>query len=83
MRTLDHPNVLKIFEFYSDKNSYSIVTEIKTGGELFQEIVDKGPFNEMKITQHMSCSKFYPWLIIAIIWKLFTWDLKPENILSR
>ena len=46
LRTLDHPNVLKIFEFYSDKNSYSIVTELCSGGELFQEIVDKGPFNE-------------------------------------
>ena len=46
LRTLDHPNILKIFEFYSNKESYSIVTEICSGGELFQEIVDKGPFNE-------------------------------------
>ena len=46
LRTLDHPNILKIFEFYSNRESYSIVTELCSGGELFQEIVDRGPFNE-------------------------------------
>ena len=46
LRTLDHPNILKIFEFYSSKESYSIVTELCQGGELFQEIIDRGPFNE-------------------------------------
>ena len=46
LRKMDHPNVLKIFEFYSEKNSFSMVTEICSGGELFQEIVDKGPFSE-------------------------------------
>ena len=46
LRTLDHPNILKIFEFYSNKESYSLVTELCSGGELFQEIVEKGPFNE-------------------------------------
>ena len=46
LRSMDHPNILKIFEFYSNKESYSIVTELCSGGELFQEIIDKGPFNE-------------------------------------
>ena len=32
LRTLDHPNILKIFEFYSNKESYSIVTELCSGG---------------------------------------------------
>ena len=36
LRTLDHPNILKIFEFYSSKESYSLVTELCQGGELFQ-----------------------------------------------
>ena len=36
LRSLDHPNILKIFEFYSNKESYSIVTELCSGGELFQ-----------------------------------------------
>ena len=45
LRTMDHPGVLKIFEFYSCKENYSIVTELCPGGELFQQIIEKGPFN--------------------------------------
>jgi len=79
LRTLDHPNILKIFEFYSNKESYSIVTELCSGGELFQEIVDKGPFNE-------SYSAYVAYQILSAInychnMKIVHRDLKPENIL--
>ena len=79
LRTLDHPNILKIFEFYSNKESYSIVTELCSGGELFQEIVDKGPFNE-------NYSAYVMYQILSAInychnMKIVHRDLKPENIL--
>ena len=79
LRTLDHPNILKIFEFYSNKESYSIVTELCSGGELFQEIVDKGPFNE-------DYSAYVMFQILSAInychnMKIIHRDLKPENIL--
>ena len=79
LRTLDHPNILKIFEFYSNKESYSIVTELCSGGELFQEIVDKGPFNE-------SYSAYVMFQVLSAInychnMKIVHRDLKPENIL--
>ena len=79
LRTLDHPNILKIFEFYSNKESYSIVTELCSGGELFQEIVDKGPFNE-------NYSAYVIFQILSAInychnMKIVHRDLKPENIL--
>ena len=79
LRTLDHPNILKIFEFYSNKESYSIVTELCSGGELFQEIVDKGPFNE-------NYSAYVMFQILSAInychnMKIVHRDLKPENIL--
>ena len=41
MTTLDHPNILKVFEFYVDENNFYIVTELCTGGELFHRIVDR------------------------------------------
>ena len=79
LRTLDHPNILKIFEFYSNKESYSLVTELCSGGELFQEIVDKGPFNERY-------SAYVIFQILSAInychnMKIIHRDLKPENIL--
>ena len=79
LRTLDHPNILKIFEFYSSKESYSIVTELCQGGELFQEIVDRGPFNE-------TYSAYVMLQILSAInychgMKIVHRDLKPENIL--
>ena len=79
LRTLDHPNILKIFEFYSSKESYSIVTELCQGGELFQEIVGRGPFNE-------PYSAYVMLQILSAInychgMKIIHRDLKPENIL--
>ena len=79
LRTLDHPNILKIFEFYTSKESYSIVTELCQGGELFQEIIDRGPFNE-------SYSAYVMFQILSAInychnMKIIHRDLKPENIL--
>jgi calcium-dependent protein kinase len=79
LRTMDHPNILKIFEFYSGKDSYSIVTEMCSGGELFQEIIDKGPFNERY-------SAYVMYQILSAInychnMNIIHRDLKPENIL--
>ena len=79
LRTMDHPNILKIFEFYISKESYFIITELCSGGELFQEIIDNGPFDEKQTSYIMYqifsavnyCHK------INIIHR----DLKPENIL--
>ena len=79
LRTMDHPGVLKIFEFYSNRESYSIVTELCPGGELFQQIIDKGPFNE-------KYSAFIMYQLFSAInychkMNIVHRDLKPENIL--
>ena len=46
LRMMDHPNILKLFEFYSNPREFSIVTELCPMGELFDQIIDKGPFDE-------------------------------------
>lgn len=38
LSTLDHPNILKMHEYFEDDNKYYIVTDIYKGGELFDEI---------------------------------------------
>ena len=46
LKGLDHPNIIKMFEFFQDEKRYYIITEICKGGELFEEIISKGTFNE-------------------------------------
>ena len=79
LRSLDHPNILKIFEFFSSKDSYIMVTEFCQRGDLFQEIVDRGPFKEKY------CAFVTYQILSAInhchIMKIIHRDLKPENVL--
>lgn len=43
---LDHPNIIRIFEYYESKNSLYIITEYLDGGELFEKISEKESFDE-------------------------------------
>lgn len=33
-----HPNIIKIYEFYQDSKYFYIVSELCTGGELFEKL---------------------------------------------
>ena len=46
LKTMDHPNVLKIIETFDDNKFIFIVTEKIDGVELFDEIVDRKYFSE-------------------------------------
>lgn len=48
LRKLDHPNILKVFEFFEDEKYFYIVTELCTGGELFDQIIQQKKLSEQK-----------------------------------
>ena len=79
LRSIDHPNILKMYEFFEDEKRYYIVTELCKGGELFDEIVDRGKFTEgdacILVRQILSCINYCHKNHIVHR------DLKPENIL--
>ena len=79
LRKLDHPNILKINDFFITKNEYIIVTEFCPEGELFFEIKSFAPFNEALTGWYMKQ------ILSAVCYchklKIIHRDLKPENIL--
>lgn len=38
LQTLDHPNILKLYETFQDDKRFFLVTEYLQGGELFHQI---------------------------------------------
>ena len=50
---LFYGNIIKIFEFYQDDRYLYIVTELCTGGELFDKIQEETSFTEVKAAEIM------------------------------
>lgn len=75
----DHPNIIKIFEYYSDENNYYIITEYISGGELYQAVVADEKFDEANAAHIISQ------ILSAVTYlhskNIVHRDLKPENIL--
>jgi calcium-dependent protein kinase len=46
MKLVDHPNIVKLYEFFEDNDNFYIVTELCSGGPLFEEIIKKESFSE-------------------------------------
>jgi serine/threonine protein kinase len=46
MRTLDHPNIVKLNDFIDTTNYYYLIMELVTGGELFHRIIPRTSFTE-------------------------------------
>ena len=39
LKSLDHPNVVKLYEFYEENRKFHLVTELCEGGQLFDYII--------------------------------------------
>jgi calcium-dependent protein kinase len=42
LRSVDHPNILKLYEVFEDDETYQIVTDMMRGGSLADDLEEKG-----------------------------------------
>ncbi len=79
LESLDHPNIIKLFEVYEDEYNYFLVMEHLSGGDIFQKIVSQKEINEKFIAEilYKVISAINYCHSIGICHR----DIKPENIL--
>lgn len=75
----EHPNIIKIFEYFSDDVNYYIIMEYIAGGELYETITTWKKFDEQKACYIMRQ------ILEAVNYmhsmKIIHRDIKPENML--
>lgn len=79
MEKLDHPNCVRLLEFFDEEDYFYLVLELVRGGELFDQIVAKGYFNEVEAahaTQQVAQALAY-----LEERKVVHRDVKPENLI--
>lgn len=79
LKSVDHPHIVKIYEYFEDESHIFIVMEFLDGGELFDKIKEKEFFSENQSRRLMES------LLKAVNYlhkqNIVHRDLKPENIL--
>ena len=78
LKKIDHQNVIKIYEFYSDEKNFYLITENCSGGDLFTATKNQN-LSEIQV------ANIIYQILLALNnlhkMKIMHRDLKPENIL--
>lgn len=79
LKLLDHPNIIKVYEYFNTKENLYIVLEFCNGGELFDKLLEVTAFSEETVADIMRQ------LLSAVCFchskNIIHRDIKPENIL--
>ena len=79
LQALDHPNVIKLFEYFEEEDKIYMIMEKCTGGELFDRILAKEYFSEKE------GARIFKQILLAINYchnsGVCHRDLKPENFI--
>jgi serine/threonine protein kinase len=81
MARLKHPNIIRLYETYCEKEYYYLVTEKMMGGELLDRIVLKTFYNEKEARD--TCLILFEAMKYCHSKKIAHRDLKPENLLLQ
>ncbi|KAG5289682.1 calcium/calmodulin-dependent protein kinase [Histoplasma ohiense] len=79
LQRLHHPNIVRFRDWFESRDKYYIVTQLATGGELFDRICEYGKFTEKDASQTIKQ------VLDAVNYlherNVVHRDLKPENLL--
>lgn len=79
LKEFDHPHVIQLFDFFEEPNTYYLVMERMSGGELFDRIVAKLYYNEKEARD--VCKTLLDAVNYCHENNVAHRDLKPENLL--
>lgn len=83
LSNIDHPNILKTVNFFEDVDDVHIITEMYTGGELFDKIVNSA--TDTGCIPERQAAKIVKSLLEAVQYlhqnNIVHRDIKPENIM--
>ncbi|KAJ8602784.1 hypothetical protein CTAYLR_002586 [Chrysophaeum taylorii] len=88
MAKVDHPNIIKVVDIFDEKDFLHIVTELCTGGELFERIIEKSQTSEKSFSEK-DASVVLKQILEAVAYchgldpPVVHRDLKPENFLFK
>ncbi|GBG33915.1 Protein kinase, putative [Hondaea fermentalgiana] len=74
-----HPNIVTLYDIFITDTELILVLELLTGGELFDRMVEKGPYSEQEASHHIR--KIGQALKFLHRAGIVHRDLKPENLL--
>jgi len=85
LKEVDHPNIIKLISVHEDQKYIHLITELCTGGELFDRIIAKTQSEEGHFSERDAANLV--WCILDAIHychevqQIVHRDLKPENFL--
>ncbi|ODV64359.1 serine/threonine-protein kinase [Ascoidea rubescens DSM 1968] len=79
LQQLNHPHIVGFRDWFESKDKFYIVTQLATGGELFDRIVSRGKFTEKDAA--VCISQILDALSYIHSKHIVHRDLKPENVL--